>query len=209
MRIFSVTPIHVGDEELARRQARYAELLPDGVTLDLVDIGPQAPAALNSEADVRASEEAVGAALRCAPAGYDWLMPDCVLDPGVADLRHQLPVVGIFQLSLGWQVVRDRRVGAVVRNQVIGDELRARAEAYGWSEHLGQIRTLDLGIEAVSDHSQWDAALDEALDSVGGGAVGGVVINGCSAVPVESHRAMEVVDPAALALRLLAAGGAR
>ena len=110
MRIYSVTPIHVGPDELARRQARYRSLVPDGVTLDLVDIGPEAPKALDTDDDVRASEAAVMAALRAAPAGYDVLLPDCVLDPGVADLVGELPIVGILQLSLGWQVIRGRRV---------------------------------------------------------------------------------------------------
>ena len=205
MRIHSVTPIHVSEEELARRQARYDELLPDGLTLELHDIGPDAPTALDTDEDVRASEAAVTAALRAAPAGYDVLLPDCVLDPGVAALSGELPVVGLLQLSLGWQVIRNRTVGAVVRNRAIADELSARARVYRWADHLSPVQVLGLGVDAIADHDQWDAALDAAVEQVG--ADTRWVINGCSAVPVEDGRATTVIDPTALALRLLAAGG--
>lgn len=207
MRIFSVTPIHVGSEELARRQERYRSLLPAGVTLDLFDIGPEAPRALDTDEDVRASEAAVKAALRAAPDGYDILMPDCVLDPGVADLADELPVVGILQLSLGWQVIRGRKVGLVARNDAIADELRARGAVYGWSNHLDAVHVLGLGVEAIADHDQWTAGLNKALDEFDPEV--STVINGCSAVEVKDHRRVSVVDPTALALRLLAAGGAR
>ena len=207
MRIFSVTPINVGPDELARRQARYRSLVPEGVTLDLVDIGPEAPKALDTDEEVRASEAAVMAALRAAPTGYDVLLPDCVLDPGVADLTGELPIVGILQLSLGWQVIRGRKVGLVARNDAIADELRARADVYGWSEHVDGVQVLGLGVEAIADHDQWTAGLEAALERFGEGV--STVINGCSAVEVTDDRRISVVDPTALALRLLVAGGVR
>ncbi len=107
------------------------------------------------------------AALRAAPTGYDVLLPDCVLDPGVADLAGELPIVGILQLSLGWQVIRGRRVGLVARNDAIADELRARAAVYGWSEHVDGVQVLGLGVEAIADHDQWTAGLEAALDRFG------------------------------------------
>lgn len=207
MRIFSVTPIHVSPEELTRRQQRYNSLLPADVTLDLGDIGPAAPRALDTDDDVRASTDAVVAALRAAPDGYDVLLPDCVLDPGVAELAGELPVAGILQLSLGWQVIRGRTSGMVARNEAIADELMERARAYGWKGHVAGVEVLGLGVEAIADHRQWDAALGAALDRFDGAVT--TVINGCSAVPVEGDRKVTVVDPTALALRLLAAGEAR
>ena len=50
-------------------------------------------------------------------------------------------------------------------------------------------------------------ALDSALGRFDSSV--NVVINGCSAVRVTSHRPLAVVDPTALALRLIAAGDAR
>jgi len=207
MRIYSVTPIHVSDDELARRQERYDALMPPGFTLDLVDIGADAPHALDTAQDVRDSEAAVIAAFRAAPEGYDLLMPDCVLDPGVADLAGELPVVGILQLSLGWQAIRGRRVGLVARNQAIADELLARARAYGWADHVQGVEILGLGVEAIADHDQWTASLGEALTHFADEVR--TVINGCSAVEVDGEGQKSVVDPTALALRLLAAGEGR
>lgn len=207
MRIFSVTPINVGPEELARRQARYDELLPAGVTLDLTDIGPAAPAALDTAEDIDASTKAVVAALRSAPAGYDLLLPDCVLDPGVDELADELPVVGLLQLSLGWQVLRGRRTGMVARNDAIAAELMERARVYGWEEHVSGVEVLGLQVDAIADHRQWDRALDAALDRFDPSV--STVINGCSAVPVSSQANVTLVDPTALALRLIAAEESR
>ncbi|HET6692999.1 MAG TPA: aspartate/glutamate racemase family protein [Pedococcus sp.] len=208
MRIFAVTPIHVGPDELERRQARYDSLVPSGVTLDLVDIGPDAPRALETADDIRASEAAVIAALRSAPTGYDVLLPDCVLDPGVEALSTELPVVGILKLALGWQVLMGRRAGVVARNEAIATELMERATAYGWKSHVTGVEVLGLGVEAIADHAQWDDALTSALRRFD--ETTSTVVNGCSAVPVEGDDlGLPVLDPTALALRLLAAGEAR
>lgn len=211
MRIFSVTPIHVGPDELARRQARYDALVPPGVTVDLVDIGPDAPRALDTAEDIRSSEASVIAALRSAPTGYDVLLPDCVLDPGVAALSGEMPVVGILQLALGWQVLMGRVCGMVARNKAIAAELMDRAAAYGWEDHVSGVEVLGLGVEAIADHAQWDEALTSALGRFDSRT--SAVVNGCSAVPVEDEDAsvpvLPVLDPTALALRLLAAGEVR
>ena len=205
MRIFSVTPIDVPRDELARRQSRYDALAPAGVTVELANVGPGAPRALETPEDVRASESAVVAALRSAPGGYDVLMPDCVLDPGVAELAGELPVVGILRLALGWQVLMGRVSGMVARNEAIAAELAARAAAYGWSEQVAGVEVLGLDLGAVADHDQWDAALSAALGRFDGRAC--AVINGCSAVAVQPARSgPTVVDPTGVALRLLAAG---
>jgi hypothetical protein len=58
MRVYSVTPIHVGPEELARRQARYDALAPDGLTVTLTDLGPEAPRALEDTRRPRRQREA-------------------------------------------------------------------------------------------------------------------------------------------------------
>ncbi len=208
MRIFAVTPIHVGPDELARRQERYDSLVPAGVTLDLVDIGPGAPRALETADDIRASEAAVITALRSAPTGYDVLLPDCVLDPGVEALHGELPVVGILKLALGWQVLMGRRSGIVARNEAIATELMERATAYGWESHVTGVEVLALGIEAIADHAQWDEALTRAVSRFD--ETTSAVVNGCSAVPVgDDNEGPPVLDPTALALSLLAAGEAR
>ena len=48
MRIFSVTPIHVGPTSSRDGRRATTRSSPAGVTLDLVDIGPEAPKALDT-----------------------------------------------------------------------------------------------------------------------------------------------------------------
>ncbi|MGS2617906.1 aspartate/glutamate racemase family protein [Micromonospora sp. LZ34] len=209
MRIYAVTPIHVDAEELARRQARYAALSPPSVEVVLHDIGPDAPRALDTDAQVRESEALVAAALRGAPAGFDALLPDCVLDPGVADLAGALPVpvFGLLRLSLGWAVLTGRRCAAVARNKAIADEIVARAGVYGWSADLLGVEVLDLDVHAIADTSRWAGTLGAAVGTLAAGGAR-AVINGCSAVDLPSGVSLpaRVVDPTALALRLIGAG---
>jgi len=215
VRIYSVTPIHVDEAELARRQARYDQLCPPGVTVVLEDIGEQAPTALDTAEQVRESEALVADRLRAAAAaagerGYDAVMPDCVLDPGVADLADELevPVLGLLRLSVGYSVLTGRRSGAVARNQAIADEIQARVDVYGWGESFSGVEVLDLDVHAIADTERWDAALAGAVQTLAGAGVADVV-NGCSAVEVTSDHlgGARVVDPTGLALRLVGAGG--
>lgn len=201
IRVYSVTPIRVGKDELARRAARYAEIAPPGVEVHLADVGADAPDRLEHTEDLDASERAVAAALRHVD-GYDHVMPDCVLDPATDSPGRQ----GMLRLTLEHLTAAGHRIAAVTRNAVIGDELRRKAHTYGFGDALVAVTLLDLGFDAVSDAGQWNAALRRAIDDLAArGAT--AVINGCSAVEVERAAGAGVlmVDPAATALRRLAA----
>lgn len=213
MRIFAVTPIHVSAEELARRQARYDALSPDGLSVHLEDIGPDAPRALDTEEQVRASDELVTAALERAAGradGIDAVMPDCVLDPGVARLAGRLerPVFGLLRTSLAWGAITGRPVGAVTRNKAIAEELRRQVEGYGMAGSFTGVEVLDLDVDAIHDAGRWAASLHEVVERMGEAGAGDL-LNGCSAVDLPPEAAqwpVRVVDPTALALRLIAAG---
>lgn len=197
IRVFSVTPIHVDAAELARRRRRYAELCPEGVGVHLIDAGPAAPPELATADDLRASDRAVADALAAAD-GYDVAMPDCVLDPAVPDPVRPA-ARGMLELVLARLAREGHAVAGVTRNPVIAGELRRRAAAYGTG--LLDVAVLDLSVEAIADTARWNAALRTAVDALAErGATR--VINGCSAVDVEPDP--RLVDPAALALRLLA-----
>lgn len=212
MQIFAVTPIHVSSEELGRRQARYDALAPAGVRVHLVDIGPEAPRALETEQEVRDSDGLVTAALQRAPDEADVLLPDCVLDPGVAHLSGQVgrPVFGLLRTSLAWSAAAGRRAGAVTRNQAIADELSRQVSGYGMQASFTGVQVLDLDVDAIHQADRWAAALHgvvEAMDRAGAGDL----INGCSAVDLPAAATgwpVRVVDPTALTLRLIAAGEA-
>ncbi|WP_344219788.1 hypothetical protein [Kribbella sancticallisti] len=213
MRIFATTPIHVGSAELARRQSRYDELCPDWIRITLRDLDPDAPGSLETAADIRESEERVVEVLRAVPSGYDAVLADCILDPGGPEFaaESEVRVLGLLRMSFGWEVCTGRRPGAVARNQAIADELADRVASYGWADSFSGVEVLGLGVEAIAVGNQWDEAAAGAVDRLGKtGAV--TVINGCSAVelpPREVAGGARLVDPTALALRLLATGEAR
>ncbi len=212
MLIHAVTPIHVPPEELARRQARYDALSPAGLRVRLVDIGERAPRALDTAQQVCDSEGLVTAALQQAPDDADALMPDCVLDPGVAALSGRVgrPVFGLLRTSLGWSRTAGRSAGAVTRNQAIADELCRQVTAHGLDSSFTGVQVLDLDVDAIHQADRWAAALHEVVDrSARAGA--GDLVNGCSAVDLPAEAAgwpVRVVDPTALTLRLVAAGEA-
>lgn len=166
--------------------------------MELVDAGPGAPVQLASEDDLLASEKAVAAAL-AGVEGYDVLMPDCVLDPGVPVGQR-----GMLRVVVDRLVADGHKVAAVTRNQVIADELARKVHEYGHGAAFLGVAVLDLELAAVADSARWNAAMRSALDGLAErGAT--AVINGCSAVEVEhTEGGPLVVDPAAEAVRLLA-----
>ncbi|MFB4319232.1 aspartate/glutamate racemase family protein [Actinomadura sp. 21ATH] len=209
-RALAVTPIHLPAAEIGRRQARYDRLAPPGLRIELRDVGPAAPGALDTEDAVRASEKEVAAALEreAAGAGFDLAFPDCVLDPAVPDGAAEPggpPVHGLLKLSATYLAARGERFGAVVRNQAIGAELARRLSAYGLERHVAGVAVMDLPFDAIADTGAWNAALAEAVGALAGrGAT--AVINGCSAVDVEpADLPARVVDPTELALGLMVA----
>ena len=208
MRIYATTPIHVGPDELARRQQRY-DRLAGSLRITLHDLPAGAPTALETDALVRESEEAVVAAVQAADlTGYDAVLPDCVLDPGVERLSASLdlPVHGLLRLCAGALAGLGRPFAAVARTQPIADELTARLRAYGLDGGYGGCAVLGIGVDAIADDAMWSAALARSVGELAGRGAHAVV-NGCSAVDVDGQvpLAAEVIDPTATALRLLEA----
>jgi allantoin racemase len=208
MRIFASAPLYIGDAELARRQARYNCIAPPGVTVELHDLTPDAPRSLESDADMRTSEKFVVEALSSVPAGYDAVLADCVLDPGVTELQRALavPVIGILRTNLAHERALGRTTSAVVRNPAIAAEMRAIADSCGLGDVLTDVRVLGLDFDAVADGDRWQAQVETvAKQAADDGAR--LLFNGCSAVEtVDSGLPITVYDPVARALRLTAAG---
>lgn len=208
MRILASTPLHVGAAEIARRQARYDRITPAGMTIELCDLPSEAPRALECEADLRASERHVIESLRAVPDGYDAVLADCVLDPGITTLQQELdiPAFGILRLNLAHARALGRPTAAVVRNAAIAGEMRAVADGCGLGDVLRDVLLLDLDFAATADHDRWQARLAEvASDAARTGARH--LLNGCSAVDTDSVAGpVTVYDPVARALALASAG---
>lgn len=227
MRILSVTPVRVDAEELARRRERYGRLSPPGVECVLEPAPDDAPTQFVTRDDIAASTAAVTRALEPAPgSGFAFRLPDCVLDPAVpvtpdgdarpsgtaAQATETAPVVGMLRLTAAHLVSTGRKFGAVTRNRAIGDALVERVEAYGFGAWFTGVAVLDLDFDAIADPAAWNDAVRSTLERFAAHGVT-AVINGCSAVdtggPDQAQHPVELVDPAALALRLLAVGGGR
>lgn len=199
MRLLAITPIVVDDVELARRQARYDELAPDGVRVELEHLG-EGPRALDTEADVRASEEALRQRyVAVDPEPWDGFLPDCVLDP-LADETLARPVFGIGRLAAGFVAAQGGTLGAVARNAPIAAELDRRLAQYDVAT-VAPTAVLDLAVEDIADDAGWAAAVARVI----GDLPCDFVLNACSAVEVADQRsAPYLFDPTAAALAMLA-----
>lgn len=207
MRLRGITPIVVSDDELHRRQLRYAELTPAGITLDLINL-EDGPTRLESSRDIRSSEDLLySQAIQTDVERYEGIFLDCVLDPALERLQAELdiPVFGITQLVSNFLGSLGLRMAAVARNRAIADELASRIEAFGWSDQFHGVLVLDLSLDDTTDTDRWNATVSQHV-SAGDLAHVDVVINGCSAVEVRPAGGPVVLDPTALALRLIGLG---
>ncbi len=205
MKIKAITPIRVGEAELLRRRKRYQSLSPPGVEIDLVDLPEEAPQSLESEEDIRDSERfVIEAAMNTKPSEHDAVLPDCVLDPGLDALERDCPVpaFGILKLASGFLRALGHRFASVTRNSPIGEELRRRLEVYGFTDSFERNVILDLSFDDIADDARWNAALEEAGAQFVASETT-AIINGCSAVEVKVEGDVSMVDPTALALRVL------
>jgi Asp/Glu/hydantoin racemase len=204
MKVVSITPIHVTDEELKRRQARYERLAPAGITVELRNLSEQSLNALEKDSDVRASDFALLAdASEINLEIGEVLLPDCILDPGFRQ-NASATTIGMLESVMDHLVAAGGKVGAVTRNESIGNELVRRVGEYGFANHFVDLEVLNLSFDAINDEEHWHRALKIAVDRLAAkGAT--VVINGCSAVNVDqSQLSIPVVDPAELVLKIIA-----
>jgi Asp/Glu/hydantoin racemase len=200
MKLLALTPIDVPPEEVARRQRRYDDISPDGLQV-VVRCPPGLPPELGSEADIAKSDEVLVTAYAAEDEAWDGFLPDCVLDPAVhAASSLPLPIHGIGRLAMHALAGAGLSWRAVARNEPIARELDRLAGSYGLTTS-GQTLVLSLSVADIADEGGWAAALTSAVADLPCDAV----LNGCSAVDVSGRSAgPAVVDPTALALRVLA-----
>ena len=159
------------------------------------------PRALETAADVAASEDAVVAWFAAADVtGVDAFLPDCVLDPAVDHATPLArPVLGIGRLCAAFLAGFGGRVAAVARNEAIAHELDRKLASYGLAPAL-PTAVLDLSVEDIADDAVWASAVRRRVDRLPVDQV----INACSAVEVgEPDGGPLLVDPTRVALQLL------
>jgi Asp/Glu/hydantoin racemase len=200
IRLLALTPIDLPRQEVARRQARYDAIAPAGVEV-VVRCPPGLPAELGTDADVRASDEALVAAYAAEDGSWDGFLPDCVLDPAVhAAASLPRPIHGIGRLAMHALAGAGLSWRPVARNEPIARELDRLVGRYGL-DTTGDTVVLSLSVADIADDTTWAQALTAAVADLPCDAV----FNGCSAVDVHvPSSGPDVVDPTALALRVLA-----
>lgn len=207
LRIRAIAPLHLSDEELARRQRRYDLLGGDTVRIELTNLGRAAPERLDSAEDITRSEQAVGTIVRATDANrYDGILPDCVLDPAIDEPGPQgIPVFGILRLVCGQLASLGVRFAAVTRNQAIATEMRRRLGEYGLAGSLDSVQVLDTDFCQIADDQAWAQSIEPVTAALQQAGIG-VLVNGCSAVNLAQDQihGVTVVDPTKLAIRLIA-----
>jgi len=207
MRLHALTPAHVGEPEIVRRQARYDEFADGRMTISVRDQPdrPDVPHSFDTSELVASADPCVLEQASALPLeANDVILPDCVLDTALEQIADTgRPVQGIMRLTVNLLNGLGLRYGAVARNRAVGDALDARIRGYDRTGCYVGIAILDLPTEAVSDAERWnDAVAKHVADLAAQGAQ--AVINGCSAVDVTGPFAVAVVDPTRLAVGALA-----
>lgn len=203
MRVISITPVHVTDAEFNRRQERYDRISPEGLKVTLVNFIQLDPKELETSGDVVASDLGLFADISSINRrDYDFLMPDCVLDPGFRKGGDEF-VVGMLESVMSDLVNSGHQIGAVTRNDAIGAELVRRIDEYGYSANFVGNEVINLSFDAISNEELWHSSLETAVEKLAAKGAS-IVINGCSAVNlIESRLVLEVVDPAEMALDII------
>jgi Asp/Glu/hydantoin racemase len=203
MRVISITPVHVTEAEFNRRQERYDRISPEGLKVTLINFIQLDPKELETSEDVVASDLGLFADISSINRrDYDFLMPDCVLDPGFRKGRDEF-VVGMLECVMSDLVNSGHQIGSVTRNDAIGAELVRRIDEYGYSANFVGNEVINLGFDAISNEELWHSSLETAVEKLAAKGAS-IIINGCSAVNlIESRLFLEVVDPAEMALGII------
>jgi Asp/Glu/hydantoin racemase len=203
MRVISITPVHVTEAEFNRRQERYDRISPEGLKVTLINFIQLDPKELETSEDVVASDLGLFADISSINRrDYDFLMPDCVLDPGFRKGGDEF-VVGMLECVTSDLVNSGHQIGSVTRNDAIGAELVRRIDEYGYSANFVGNEVINLGFDAISNEDLWHSSLETAVEKLAAKGAS-IIINGCSAVNlIESRLVLEVVDPAEMALDII------
>lgn len=212
MRIKAITPIHVTEDELARRQERYDRLAPPGMKVTVVNLPDRedVPRTLSTRLGIMSAAPFVYAeGMRTNPDEFDAILVDCVLDPAVEELTadQPLPVYGPLRLTLSLLHGLGHRFATVTRNDPIAEAMFKRISDYGFADMFDSSNPLHLSFEEIANPTVWNAALQGVLDKLEAKGNVQALINGCSAVDVDNGKScVRVLDPARTALQMIALG---
>lgn len=207
LRVKTIAPLRLDDEEMVRRQARYSALAAPGMEIVLVNLeGEDAPLRFDSFEEIAASERLTWEEIaRTSSEHFDAVLPDCVLDPGLDKAADApVPAYGILRLAAGHLYSLGRAFAAVTRNDVIGRVLEEKIAAYGFSPVLVGREVLDIDFCFVAEGVGWNESMAPIARKLADRGVT-ALLNGCSAVDIKNRvlEGVAVLDPTEMALEVL------
>ncbi len=167
-RVKIISPLKAAEEDLARRQRRYAEHAREETTVRVINLD-EGPPALNSSGDILESANAIfrqGAGTTAE--AYDAILIDCVFDPAVKELQEQtgLPTFGPTRTTLPLIPMVAETFSIVARTERQCELLAETVEGYGYGGMIRSLRALGITYEEAKKADVFKAVMAERLNQV-------------------------------------------
>lgn len=160
-----LSPLKATDDDLARRQRRYADHAGPHTRVQ-VDNLEGGPAALNSSGDVLASAAAIyRQALHTSPGDWQAILIDCVFDPAVEEIREAtgIPTFGPTRVTLPLIPLVADSFSIIARSQRQCQLLAELVEKEGYGDRLQSLRALDISYEEAKQPRIFRRVMGERL----------------------------------------------
>jgi allantoin racemase len=178
------------------------------------------PSSTESEHDeLRAAPAVFAEAANAEAEGFDAVVIDCTLDPGLAAAKRavSIPVIGAGEAGLCLSLLFGERFTVIVPVPESIGPMVAKVRQMGLWERCASIRSVNLRVLDLADHDRTLEAVDRVAHVAKETDGADVILLGCTAMSaiagaLAERLGMPVVEPATVALKLaeaLAAPGWR
>jgi len=155
LRVKIISPLKATQEDLDRRQRRYASHASSTTSVTVFNL-EGGPAALNSSGDVLLSAAAIFHEGEMTSFDeFDAILIDCVFDPAVDELAEatQLPTFGPTRTTLPFISMVAPNFSIIARTRRQCDLLAELVEAEGYGDQLQSVRALDISYEEAKQEA--------------------------------------------------------
>lgn len=155
LRIKIISPLKATQEDLARRQRRYASHATPTTAVTVFNL-EGGPAALNSGGDVLLSAAAIFQEGKMTSGDeFDAILIDCVFDPSVDELVEatQLPTFGPTRTTLPFISMVASSFSIIARTRRQCELLAELVEAEGYGDQLQSLRALDISYDEAKQET--------------------------------------------------------
>lgn len=166
-RVRIISPIHIDEADLHRRQMRYSERASADTKVVVSNL-QEGPFTLEDRGDIAYSEYGIyREGLETSPAEFDAVLIDCVFDPGVRALQDKLrvPVFGPLHLVLPVLAQAVSRWVIISRTTKQSELMAELVEQYGYGRELAARRGLDISYAEARQPELFAGAMVRAIES--------------------------------------------